>query len=101
MGYARALITPLFTQWLVIAFRSTSTTIATSHIWILMESIVYTKIHTLAAKLLLIINLNPASVIALVSEHVPPPTFAPPLVSGAPILTIVGPWRVLDACILY
>jgi hypothetical protein len=65
-----------------------------------MELIVYTKSHTLAAKLLLITNLNPASVIALVSEHVPPSTFAPPLVNGAPILTIVGPWRVLDACIL-
>jgi hypothetical protein len=65
-----------------------------------MELIVYTKSHTLAAKLLLIINLNPASVIALVSEHVPPSIFAPPLFSGAPILTIVGPWRVLDACIL-
>ena len=60
----------------------------------------YTKSHTLAAKLLLIINFNPASVIALVSEHVPPSSFAPFLVNGAPTLTIAGPWRVLDACIL-
>jgi hypothetical protein len=68
--------------------------------WISTESIMYTKSRTLAAKLLLIINLNPASVIALVSEHVPPSAFAPSLFNGAPILTIAGSWQVLDACVL-